>query len=304
MLSAMTVMITVRLHQQGVALLIVLWVLVLLSIVSGTLALLARAENLEARTLFDDSRARMGALAGIQRAVYEMRNPELETKWIPDGRPYVFNLGDMEISVALTDETGKIDLNSASEEIKLNLFMGHGLDIVAAQALVDAIEDWRDADEFVRPAGAEADEYASAGLPWAPPNAAFATVEELQQVLGMTYELYTRVEPAITVFSGRGDINPAFAPLEAMLSIPDLDASAITSIIEQRRQFDGSNLEPITLPNGDVAVAQGGGLTFSVQSRAVLNNKAWTQVEGTFRLGTDLLGRPYRIVRWQEGVSE
>lgn len=293
-----------RARQAGVALLIVLWVLVLLSIVSGTLALLARAENLEARTLFDDSRARMGALAGVQRAVFEMRNPDLETKWIPDGRPYTFQLGDAEISVEITDETGKLDLNSTPENIKLNLFVGHGMDPAAAQALVDAIEDWRDPDDFVRPNGAELGEYEAAGLPWGPPNAAFSTVEELQQVMGMTYELYRQIEPAITVFSGRGDINAAYAPAEALQAFQDVDSQTAQDLISQRQEFDNTNAQPITLPDGSTAIPQGGGLTFSVISKATLNNGAWTQVEGTFRLGTDLLGRPYRIVRWQEGVSE
>ncbi len=292
------------LHQRGVALLIVLWVLVLLSIVSGTLALLARAENLESRTLFDDARARMGALGGIQRAVFEMRNPDLESKWIPDGRPYTFPLGDAEVSVSITDETGKLDLNSAPESTKLSLLVGHGVEPTQAQAIVDAIEDWRDPDDFVRPAGGEEGEYAAAGLPWAPPNAAFSTVEELQQVLGMTYELYSQIEPAVTVFSGRGEINAAYAPAEALVSFEDVDAQTALDLISQRQEFDNTNQQPITLPNGAVAVAQGGGLTFSVVSTATLNNGAWSQVEGTFRLGTDLLGRPYRIVRWQEGVSE
>ncbi len=293
-----------NLLQQGVALLIVLWVLVLLSIISGTLALLARAENLEARTLFDDSRARMGALAGIQRAVFEMRNPDLETKWIPDGRPYVFTLGDSEISVAITDETGKLDLNSASEDTKLNLLIGNGVDPSEAQALVDAIEDWKDPDDFIRPNGAEEGEYAAAGLSWAPPNAAFATVEELQQVLGISYELYARIEPALTVFSGRAEVNPAYAPLEALRGFPEVDLETAQNLIFQRQEFDNSNIQPLTMPDGSIAVAQGGGLTFTVVAKATLNNGAWTQVEGTFRLGTDLLGRPYRIVRWQEGVSE
>ncbi len=291
-------------RQRGVALLIVLWVLVLLTLVSGTLALLAKAENIEARTLFDDARARMGALGGIQRAVFEMRNPDLETKWIPDGRPYVFRLGEAEVSVAITDETGKLDLNSSTEDAKLNLLVGHGMDPVAAQALVDAIEDWKDPDDFVRPNGAEEGEYASAGLSWAPPNAAFATVEELQQVLGMSYQLYTQIEPALTVFSGRAEINPAFAPIEALRGLPEIDLDTAQNLILQRQQFDGTNIQPIDMPDGSVAVAQGGGLTFTVLSKATLNNGAWTQVEGTFRLGTDLLGRPYRIVRWAEGVSE
>lgn len=289
--------------QSGVALLIVLWVLVLLTIVSGTLALLARAENLEARTLFDGSRARMGALAGFQRAVYEMRNPDLESKWIADGRVYEFPLGDMIVTLSLTDETGKLDMNSAPPEMILNLLTGHGLEESEAEALVDAIQDWRDPDEAVRPLGAEADEYLSAGYPWVPPNGPFGSVEEVQQVIGMSYELYKRIEPGITVFSGRGNINPAFAPQASLLSLPEMDVQSAADFINQRQQQTGLNREPLQLPDGSSVVAQGGGLTYSVKSRGTLNNRAYYQVEGTFRLGTDLLGRPFRIVRWREGVS-
>ena len=289
--------------QTGVALLIVLWVLVLLTIVSSTLALLARSENLEARTLFDGSHARMGALAGFQRAVYEMRNPDLETKWIPDGRTYQFPLDDITVTVSLTDETGKLDMNSATPELMIRLFMGHGLDQAQAEQLADAIQDWRDPDDAVRPLGAEADAYESAGFSWVPPNGPFGTVEELQQVIGMTYELYERIEPGITVFSGRGNINAAFAPREALLALPEVDAFTADDIISQRQQQSGLDRQPILLPDGTSVIAQGGGLTYSVKARGTLNNRAYYQVEGTFRLGTDLLGRPFRVVRWREGVS-
>jgi general secretion pathway protein K len=288
-------------RQRGIALLIVLWVLVLLSVVSGTLALLARAENLEARTLIDGTRARMGAMAGIQRAAMEMRNPDLETKWVADGRPYSFRLDDVEVVVEVTDETGKVDLNSAGPEALLNLFVNHGAEPQAAEALVDAVLDWRDPDEATRPLGAEADDYAAADLPWVPPNQPFVTVEELQQVLGMPYALYREVEPALTVFSGRGDINAGFAPLPALLSLPGMDPASAQALIDEREQQQGSQRQPLALPDGSTALAQGGGLTYSVRSRGTLNNGAFAQVEATFRLGTDLLGRPYRVVRWREG---
>jgi len=184
-------------RQQGVALLIVLWVLVLLSIVSGTLALLARAENMEARTLFDGTRARMGAVAGINRAVFEMRNPDQASKWIADGRGYEFQLDDVLVTVEVTDESGKLDLNAATPELLYNLLFNHSNDAELSAAPVDAILDWRDPDDATRPLGAEADAYDASGLSWIPPNQPFVTVEELQQVLGMSYPLYRQIEPAL-----------------------------------------------------------------------------------------------------------
>ena len=290
-------------RQQGVALLIVLWVLVLLSIVSGTLALLSRAENLEARTLFDGTRARMGAVAGIQRAVYEMRNPDQDSKWIADGRDYQFQLDDVLVTVAVTDESGKLDLNAATPELLYNLLFNHSNDAQWSEAMVDVIQDWRDEDDATRPLGAEADAYAAADLSWIPPNQPFVTVEELQQVLGMTYPIYQQIEPALTVFSGRSDVNAGFAPQQALLALPQMNAAAAQDLIMQREQQTGLDRQPLLLPDGTTAVARGGGLTYSVRSRGTLNNGAFFQVETTFRLGTDLLGRPYRVVRWREGVG-
>ena len=290
-------------RQQGVALLIVLWVLVLLSIVSGTLALLSRAENLEARTLFDGTRARMGAVAGIQRAVYEMRNPDQDSKWIADGRDYQFQLDDVLVTVAVTDESGKLDLNAATPELLYNLLFNHSNDAQWSEAMVDVIQDWRDEDDATRPLGAEADAYAAADLSWIPPNQPFVTVEELQQVLGMTYPIYQQIEPALTVFSGRSDVNAGFAPQQALLALPQMDVAAAQDLIMQRELQTGQNRQPLLLPDGSTAVARGGGLTYSVRARGTLNNGAFFQVETTFRLGTDLLGRPYRVVRWREGVG-
>jgi len=291
------------LRQRGVALLIVLWVLVLLSIVAGTLALLSRAENLEARTLFDGARARMGAIAGVQRAAYEMRNPDEASKWVADGRDYQFQLDDVQVTIAVTDESGKLDLNAATPELLYNLLFNHSNDAQLAEMLVDSILDWRDEDDATRPLGAEADAYESAGLAWVPPNQPFVTVEEVQQVLGMTYPLYAQIEPALTVFSGRSDVNAGFASLPALLALPQMDQAAAQDLILQREQQSGTDRQPLLLPDGSTALAQGGGLTYSVRSRGTVSNGAFFQVEATFRLGTDLLGRPYRIVRWREGVG-
>jgi len=191
--------------QTGVALILVMWITALMAILLGSFALIARTENLEARHMFDTTTARYAALAGVERAVYEMRNTNLQTRWVPDGRAYTFPYEGAEVTVELTDESGKIDLNVADNSVLVPLFMSVGVDPSQAEALADAIQDWRDADDIPRPRGAEAPQYAQAGLTYAPPNRNFQTVSEVQQVLGMSYEIYRRIEPAISVYSNARD---------------------------------------------------------------------------------------------------
>jgi general secretion pathway protein K len=88
------------------------------------------------------------------------------------------------------------------------LFGSVGVDPGKAQSLAAAIADFRDADNLVRPRGAEESEYRSAGLAWGPKNAPFQAVEELQQVLGMTDEIYGRVAADLTTYYIADTINP------------------------------------------------------------------------------------------------
>jgi general secretion pathway protein K len=82
---------------------------------------------------------------------------------------------------------------------------------VLIQSLADAVADFRDADDFPHARGAEEGDYGAAGLAWGPKNAPFEAVEELQQVFGMTAEIYARVAPYLTVYSVAREINPAMA---------------------------------------------------------------------------------------------
>lgn len=288
-------------RQRGIALILVMWVLVLITILVGAFSLLARNENLEARNLFDGIRARAAAEAAMHRAAFEMRNPDLETRWIADGRVYEFFLGDAEVALSIIDETGKIDINSAPGETIARLFETQGLEPDDALRLADAVQDWRDADNMPRPQGAEEDDYLAAGYPYTPRDGPFTTVEELQQVLGVDYNLYQRLEPAVTVFSGRGQINAAFAPMEALMTMEEMSPEGAEEFIALREEQSGLGSEPLTLPNGVSVVAQGGGLTYSIVARASLPNGAFSDLRATIRLGTDFVGRPFRIVRWQEG---
>ncbi len=297
-------------RHRGVAFVLVLWVIATLSILLGSFAMITRTENLQARHLFDTTRARYAAEAGLNLAVYELRKNDQLQRWIADGRAYAFQFDEAQVEVRLTDDSGKIDINTAKDEILASLFMRSGVEEEQAVALAAAIEDWRDPDDLETPNGAEADAYRAADLSYEPANEPFNTVSELQQVLGMSYALYEKVEPAITLYSGRGDPNLAYAPLEALESIPGITPEVAAQIIAQRQALPpgyqpGVDGPPLTLPDGTpIPMASGGGLTYSVESRATLPSGAHTILEATIRLGgVNAAGRPYTILRWRDGEA-
>lgn len=287
-------------RQGGVALVIVLWFSVLLAVIVGSFSVIARTENLQARHLFDTTKAWAGAEAGLHRAVFELRNPEIEARWFADGRPYTFEFEGMSIEVSVLDESGKIDINVANEILLGDLFASVGIDEQQSEQLIDAFMDWRDPDDLVRLYGAEDDDYAAADYPYGAKDAPFDTVSEVQQVLGMNYQLYLDIEPAITVYTGRAQPDPAFAPLEVLRAMEGMDDDLAQQYIDGREQIEQLGVPLPVLPDGTQAVARSGGYTYSIRSRATLPNGTWTELEATIRLGGAVNGRPFRIVRWKD----
>ncbi len=286
--------------QHGIALVLVLWVALLMSVIAGSFALSARTESLQSRILFNETQARFLAEAGLNRTVYELRNPDPETRWIADGRVHKFELEGAQIEIQVTDESGKIDLNQAGEELLIGLFASVGIDYDEAIGLVDKILDWKDADEEIRLAGAEDGDYFAAGYQHGAKDAPFDTVPELIQVMDISYELYKKIEPALTVYSGRKNINLAFAPKEVLMSIDGITADMADNYLTERHNIDDVNMELPLLAEGYSGQFRGGGTTFSIISKATLPNKQFAQIDATIRMGGNLQGRPYRVVRWRD----
>ncbi len=289
--------------QSGVALVMVLWIMLLITISTGAYTLMARMDQLEAHTVLWGTRARMGAEAGLNLAILSLRDPDPLTRWIPDGRVYQLQFEDMSLELMVTDERGKLDINSAAEPVLETLFLGHGLEPDQALYLAAAVQDWIDPDEMERPNGAEEETYLSNGLSVGPGNRRFVMVEELLQVLGVSWDLFRKMEPGLTVFSDSALPDPAYAPVEALLALPEMTPEDALNFVEERHSQDGTSGAGVTLPNGQVAVARGRGLTYSIQVKATLPNGIWDQVEATIRLGGSKDGRPFRILRWREGFN-
>ncbi len=295
-------------RQKGIALILVLWVSVLIAVLLASFSLSARVEALQGRNLLDSTRARYAAEAGMHRAAYELRGSNPDTRWIADGRVYPLEFEGFEVEVEIFDETGKVDINVADALLLAAMFEFGGLDEVDADALAAAVMDWRDPDDLISVNGAEEDEYKAADRSYTPRNAPFETVSEIQQVLGMSFELYRELEPLMTIYSGRAQPNPAFASPEVLQLMPGMNPDLVTMFVQQREQpagVPGQPSLPLALPDGTPVVAQGGGLTYTIRSRATLPGGASASLEATVRLGASMVARrPFRIVRWRDGESK
>lgn len=200
-----------RQGQDGVVLIVALWTIILFSVIAAGLINLSQSERRIARSIVKASEDRALADAGITKVIAALitRNPD--TAFLLDGTPKQVEFGGRKIEVSVQDETGKVDLNFASETTLSNLFVVLGVERQRSISLAAAIADWRDEDDLRRLNGAERDDYVSAGLLFLPRNGPFESVEELERVIGMNKETFEKARPYLTIFSRHAAINPQTA---------------------------------------------------------------------------------------------
>ncbi len=168
----------VRDRARGVALVLVLWAVTLLTVIASSFAFTSRTETLLARNQVASVRAQVLADAGIERGLYELFKPASDAaRWNPDGRTYAWTFDGVSVRIIIRDESAKIDLNRAPEALIKGLLKNAGLNDEEVARVADAIADWRDADDFRRPNGAEARDYEAAGRDYKPANAPFETID-------------------------------------------------------------------------------------------------------------------------------
>ena len=290
-------------RHRGVALVLVLWVSVLLAVVASSFILERRSDFLIVRNSESIARAQAAADAGVQRALLDAFRPDQndQTTWKRDGSSHDWSFDGIPVRVEMTDESGKIDINSASDALLRGLLINAGLNEDDATKLLDAILDWRDADSLVRPHGAEEAEYRAAGLTYRPANGPFQSIEELQLVLGMRPELYRRIAPMITVFSHQPGVNTALASRDVLLAIPNVTAEMVDQYIQQREQARAAGM-PLPVFQQAVAFNSPGSLLTSVRAEARLDDGTYFAREAV-ALVRSTPRRPVTYVEWRESFA-
>lgn len=198
-------------RRRGIALLLVLWMLALLSVLALSFSGTARTQGRIARNLYENSKARWLADAGVRLGMRRLWLNQAGQEMAGGGTLFC-RFGSGSLAITVQNVSGLIDLNAAPPETLASLFTAAGLERPDAHRLAAAVADFRDRDGRRRPDGAEADDYDAAGLPHGPKNDAFRAIEELEQVMGMPPELIERIRMSVTVHSGRPHADLRLAP--------------------------------------------------------------------------------------------
>lgn len=204
--------------RRGSALLAVLWVIAFLAflVITAMMVTMQGVETVTSRQLV--FRARQLAEAGVAIGAHPAVKPDdpLLHRRVSATESYDVNI---------TSEEGRLNLNAMLTEerrpVLERLFTSWGLAEIDAEALVDAMMDWVDNDEFKRLKGAEKKDYEDAGFKGRPFNRPFASLDEVMLVRGMDAlaELQPRWREAFTLWGqGQLDVNEAPAELLAIMA--------------------------------------------------------------------------------------
>jgi general secretion pathway protein K len=287
-------------HSRGIALVLVLWVTALLSLIAASFTLATRTETRMAADQVDRARADAIAEAGVRLGLMELLRmqgqgggPRL------DGSVFRESFAGYPVDISIMTESAKLDLNRAPPELIQSLFTESLGDPVEAEALSQAVLDWRDEDSDRQPRGAEDADYKGAGLSYGARDGPFLSVSELSQVLGMTEDILQRLHGLVTVDSGLAQVDPFFAPRPVLSAVPGIDAGQLDRFMEERKAGVAGNeaVMGLVTGGGNRYLARTDPRVFTIRAAVHISEGAFAQHEAVVRL-TGNREHPYAIIRW------
>lgn len=295
--------------SRGVALIAVLWVVLLLSVIAGSLMMLSRTELGLAHNLVLSAKAEALAEGGIHLAIHDLLAANAAVGVSADGSMRQVELEAGRLDISIVDVTGRVDLNAAPPELIAGLFRAAGAEQDLAETLAGRIADWRDADEIPRPDGGEQAEYAGYERPVRVGNGPFLTADEIMRIPGITSDLWDRIANAVTVHSRRPGVNPLYASEIALLALPGMDPATADAIVAARTGPDGAPVDQ-RLRMAEIAnlvpsearryLAGGSSNIYAIRARAQLPEGAIYILEATIEL-TPANDPPWRTHEWRPG---
>jgi general secretion pathway protein K len=286
-------------RQRGLALIVVLWASALMTLLGASFAFSLRTEARLATTVVERAGAAAAARAGLARLqallVVQPRGPRTAISGS-------MSFDGFQVNLLATPENGRVDLNAAPPALLLGLMQqaiaATGSE-ASAEALTDAVLDWRDADENARNQGAEARDYEAAGLPDRPRNGAFLSVTELIRVKGMEASLYRVLEPVVTVHAWSPQVDAMSASRLVLQALPGVDQAQVDAFLEARTEGPAALA---LLAGAGRYVARSGGSVFSLAASARSEAGVVVSRRSVVKLSANA-ARPATVLAWFAGVA-
>jgi general secretion pathway protein K len=274
--------------QRGSIAILALWGIALIFMLIAPVAFATRGELQIARNALAESRARLAAEAGTQFGLLQLlRRHEAGTVYF-NGTPEAWQQGSTRVAIAISDESGKIDLNMAPLELLQGLFEAVGAPHEAAELLACNVLDRR---------GDTGTDCPESDAPQV--GRRFVVPEELAELPGIDDRLYNRVAEDVTVATGASAIDPMVAPRTVLMAIPGATDGLVDAFLESRATMrDFGSVDATLLPAAAPFVMVSPSRDFTIAATAATQDGARYRAELQVRL-TGRPAQPYQIVGWR-----
>jgi general secretion pathway protein K len=307
-------------RERGIALMMVLWVLVFLSILSMNFLRSTRWGTGSTHNLKEETLTYYQALSGYHEALHYIaldKDPQVDfldeegNFWVDKETNPVTGkreTDDGELEIKITDENSRININFAQQDRLRKLLERVGVKEEEIIVIMDSVMDWKDLDKEHHLSGAEDDYYESLREPYKAKNGLFDAPEELALVRGMKPEYLfgdgtgaTGLLSLITTF-GKNAININTVSTEVMqfLGLSDIE---IETILKQRnRAYGGFRFIPHQFSlRGLTAMST---QTFRIEVTArTKNSPIGSRITGIVSREPSVKGNELRTIYWRERVE-
>jgi len=329
-----------RSSDRGIALVMVLWVLMLLSVIVGEFCYSMKTQVNITANYKESTASYYIALAGINNAIYNMvyqtvipppadgeGADEDAVEWRINTEIPPIDFAGGRVTVWIDNESGRININLADRDLLMFMLSGFELENEEKEIIVDSILDWRDTDDLRRLHGAESEYYQSLPQPYSAKNGPFDAGDELLLVRGVTPEIYYGgLDRMVTVFpkiapeqttdrrkpkteTDFNRININAVPPAMWASLPGMTEDMVAQIIEFRKEKDFRSMSELGEIVGNDVLA---GISRYLNTRPSPyytiyatgekpDSGIYETIAATIRMDNTIAKR-YRIVEWKIGI--
>ncbi len=300
--------------ERGFALLAVLLVLALLVAIGAEFAYSMRLEAAAVRGYKAAIAAGFLAEAGLEQAMREIVG---QGQWVAledDGELTFFGadrrplgrlargrvkLGGGEFSYRMTDEEGRLNLNTAPPDRVDRLLVVLGVEKGDRDIVGDSLQDWKDPNEEHRLNGAESEDYyLKLPRPYRSKNGNLDSVRELLQIRGVTPALFNGLGDrpglvGLTTVKTTGQVNINTAPAEVLGAL-GLSQAEISEVVQSRRQTPYTQVPPRFGGRGLAATTR----TFRIEAEGWVDGKLAARLTAVVQKQSVGGGETVAVLEW------
>jgi general secretion pathway protein K len=207
-----------------------------------------------------------------------------------------------DLAVKAQDANGMLSVTTIKTLPLKRLLTNFGVDSQNADIFIDSILDWIDQDDFTRINGAEKQWYSSQGFNYEPRNYQIQNKEELKLIRGLSPEIYSKIEPYITILPATG-FNPNTASDPVLISYLDIGNDTLNVLKEYMKTKPVTSDSELYSLTGRRIVQEEGLYFFPSSFLEITVQAGKPKPFYTIKAGIDLrenIYYPYSIIYWKE----